>query len=85
MPELDESQEALRNVERIANSERAKGEYLLGSEKLKQKLADAKKRIAPRHIEKGAIGPPFDHGSMPVNSSLTLPVCVVSQKDLNIL
>jgi hypothetical protein len=42
--ELDESQEALRNVERITESEPVNGEDLLSSPDLKRKFRAAKKR-----------------------------------------
>ena len=38
----DESQEALRNVEKITDSEPASGEELLESEELKRQLREAK-------------------------------------------
>lgn len=44
MEELDESQEALRNVERITESEPVNGEDLLSSPDLKRKFRAAKKR-----------------------------------------
>ena len=44
MAELDESQEALRNVERITESEPVNGEDLLSSPDLKRQLRDAKER-----------------------------------------
>jgi hypothetical protein len=46
MAELDESQEAVRNVERITESGPANGEDLLGSEDLKRQLREAKERLA---------------------------------------
>lgn len=46
MPELDESQEALRNVEEITDSEPVNGEDLLSSPDLKRKLREAKERLA---------------------------------------
>jgi hypothetical protein len=42
----DASTEALRAVEKATGSGRARGEDLLGSEKLKKKLREAKKRLA---------------------------------------
>ena len=45
MPELDESQEAARNVDRITGSEPVNGEDLLGSEDLKRQLREAKERL----------------------------------------
>lgn len=46
MPERDENEEAVRNVEKATESEPVKGEDLLESEELKRKLAEAKKRLA---------------------------------------
>jgi hypothetical protein len=46
MPDLDESQEALRNVERITESEPVNGEDLLSSPDLKRQLREAKERLA---------------------------------------
>jgi hypothetical protein len=46
MAELDESQEALRNVEKITDSEPVKGEDLLSSPDLKRQLREAKERLA---------------------------------------
>lgn len=43
--ELDESQEALRNVEQITQSEPVNGEDLLTSPELKRKFRAAKKRL----------------------------------------
>jgi transcriptional regulator of met regulon len=45
MSELDESQEALRNVEKITDSEPVNGEELLGSEDLRRQLREAKERL----------------------------------------
>jgi hypothetical protein len=45
MPELDESQEALRNVERITDSEPVSGEELVESEDLKRQFREAKERL----------------------------------------
>jgi hypothetical protein len=45
MPELDESQEALRNVEKITDSEPVNGEDLLSSPDLKRQLREAKERL----------------------------------------
>jgi hypothetical protein len=42
----DASQEALEQVEKATDSDRAKGEDLLGSEDLKRQLREAKKRLA---------------------------------------
>ena len=46
MPDRDESQEALRNVERITESGTVNGEDLLGSDDLKRQLREAKERLA---------------------------------------
>jgi hypothetical protein len=51
MAELDESQEALRNVERITESEPVNGEDLLSSPDLKRQLREAKEREAQRSAE----------------------------------
>lgn len=45
MPELDESQEALRNVEKITDSEPVNGEDLVESEDLKRQFREAKERL----------------------------------------
>jgi hypothetical protein len=45
VPERDENTEAVRNVEKATDSEPAKGEDLLKSDKLKRKLSEAKKRF----------------------------------------
>jgi hypothetical protein len=42
----DASQKALEQVEKATDSDRAKGEDLLGSEDLKRKLREAKERLA---------------------------------------
>lgn len=42
--ELDESQQAVRNVDRITESDPVNGEDLLGSEDLKRQLREAKER-----------------------------------------
>ena len=42
MPERDENEEAVRNVERATDSDPASGEELLESEELKQKLRQAR-------------------------------------------
>jgi hypothetical protein len=44
--ERDANKEALRQVEKATDSDRAKGEDLLGSEDLKRRLREAKERIA---------------------------------------
>lgn len=46
MSELDESQEALRNVEKITDSEPVNGEELVASEDLKRQFREAKERLA---------------------------------------
>ena len=51
MAERDESQEALRNVERITESDPVSGEDLLGSDDLKRQLREAKEREAKRSAE----------------------------------
>ena len=51
MAELDESQQALRNVERITESEPVNGEDLLGSDDLKRQLREAKEREAKRSAQ----------------------------------
>ena len=48
MEDKDATQEALEQVEKATDSERAKGEDLLGSVDLKRKLREAKKRIIDR-------------------------------------
>jgi hypothetical protein len=45
MPQLDESQEALGNVEKITDSEPVNGEDLLSSPDLKRQLREAKERL----------------------------------------
>jgi hypothetical protein len=42
MPERDENEQAVRNVEKATDSEPVKGEDLLESEELKRKLRKAK-------------------------------------------
>jgi hypothetical protein len=51
MPELDESQEALRNVEDLTESDPVNGEDLLSSPDLKRQLREAKEREAKRSAE----------------------------------
>jgi hypothetical protein len=51
MSERDESQEALRNVEEITDSEPVNGEDLLSSPDLKRQLREAKEREAKRSAE----------------------------------
>jgi hypothetical protein len=51
MPERDESQEALRNVEEITESEPVNGEDLLSSPDLKRQLREAREREAQRSAE----------------------------------
>ena len=48
MADTDASQKALGQVEKAADSERAKGEDLLGSEDLKRRLREAKERERSR-------------------------------------
>lgn len=45
MAELDESQEALRNVERLTDSEPVNGEELVSSPDLKRQFREAKERL----------------------------------------
>jgi hypothetical protein len=52
MAELDESQEAVRNVDRITDSEPANGEDLLSSPDLKRQLREAKERLASESANK---------------------------------
>jgi len=52
MAELDESQEAVRNVDRITDSEPVNGEELLRSEKLKRQLREAKERLKSESADK---------------------------------
>ena len=47
MGNRDVNEEASKQVERITDSEPAKGEELLESEKLKRQLREAKKRLEP--------------------------------------
>ena len=49
MAELDESQEALRNVERITASEPVNGEDLLSSPDLKRQFREAKELLQQRN------------------------------------
>jgi len=44
--QLDENQEAVRNVDEITDSEPCNGEDLLESEDLKRQLREAKQRLA---------------------------------------
>ena len=46
MEDKDASQQALEQVEKVTESDRAKGEDLLGSEDLKRQLREAKERLA---------------------------------------
>jgi hypothetical protein len=46
MPDRDASQEALRQVEEITESEPVNGEELLGSPELRRQLREAKERLA---------------------------------------
>lgn len=52
MAELDESQEALRNVEKITESEPVNGEDLLSSPDLKRQLRETKERLASESADK---------------------------------
>ena len=45
MPDLDASQEALRQVQEVTDSEPVNGEELLGSEELRRQLREAKERL----------------------------------------
>ncbi len=46
MADKDASQQALEQVEKFTESDRANGEDLLGSEELKRQLREAKERLA---------------------------------------
>jgi len=46
LPERDENEQAVRNVEKATESEPIRGEDLLESEELKRKLREAKRREA---------------------------------------
>ncbi len=48
VPDRDANKEALEQVEKATDSERAKGEDLLGSEELKRQLREAKERERSR-------------------------------------
>jgi len=52
MAELDESQEAVRNVDRITDSEPVNGEDLLSSPDLKRQLREAKERLKSESANK---------------------------------
>ena len=52
MADKDASQKALEQVEKATDSDRAKGEDLLGSEDLKRQLREAKERLAEPSGEK---------------------------------
>lgn len=54
MPKLDESQEALRNVEKVTESGPVNGEDLLSSPDLKRQLREAKERLASESSDKAA-------------------------------
>jgi hypothetical protein len=45
MPDSDASQEALRQVQEVTDSEPVNGEELLGSPELRRQLREAKERI----------------------------------------
>lgn len=52
VPEPDENEEAVRNVEKATDSEPVNGEDLVESEDLKRQFREAKERLAsepPRH------------------------------------
>jgi hypothetical protein len=49
---MDESQEAVRNVDRITESERVNGEDLLSSPDLKRRLREAKERLESESADK---------------------------------
>jgi hypothetical protein len=51
--EKDASQKALEQVEKATDSDRAKGEDLLGSEDLKRQLREAKERVSSRRRPSG--------------------------------
>ena len=51
MADKDASQKALEQVEKATDSDRAKGEDLLGSEDLKRQLREAKERLAKESSE----------------------------------
>jgi hypothetical protein len=46
VPERDENEEAVKNVEELTESEPVNGEDLIGSEDLKRQLREAKERLA---------------------------------------
>jgi hypothetical protein len=52
MAELDESQEAVRNVDKLTDSEPVNGEELLRSEDLKRQLREAKERLKSESADK---------------------------------
>jgi hypothetical protein len=52
MAEFDESQEAVRNVDRITDSEPVNGEDLLSSPDLKRQLREAKERLKSESANK---------------------------------
>lgn len=51
MPQGDESQQAVRNVNRITESDAVNGEDLLSSPDLKRQLREAKERLAKESAE----------------------------------
>lgn len=52
MEDKDAGQEALGQVEKATDSDRAKGEDLLGSEDLKRQLREAKAKERERSLQK---------------------------------
>ena len=52
MPERDENEQAVRNVEKATESEPAHGEDLLESEDLKRQLREAKERFVKKSKDK---------------------------------
>jgi hypothetical protein len=59
MPKRDESQEALRQVEKITGSRPVRGETLLRSRKLKKQLAEARKRLKKNALSAICLVRPF--------------------------
>lgn len=52
MPERDENQQAIRNVENITDSEPVNGEELVQSDDLKRQFREAKERLSKPSGEK---------------------------------
>ena len=52
VPKRDVSQEAVRNVDRITDSEPVDGEELLRSEKLKRQLREVRERLKSESTDK---------------------------------